>query len=193
MKGLKQKSGTNKTMQINRTFALVCFGALSFGAIVFAQSFTNKPFFEAASIKVVANENFPADLGCEIFVGPKGSPYFRAEGKQSQVKAVTLESTGAGPAVSLVRIEGKTNSYALYVFTEDTEGKIVGLFDLNMDGVWDVKRTPTQKQKDFIFFDNQWVAVARIDGLLSAKPVAEGPAGHYEFRGGMWKHKSINF
>lgn len=173
-------------MRSNKVFILVGIGALLFSVMVFAQSLVNKPLFEAKSIKVVANDNFPQDLECEVFVGPKATPYFHVEGKQNQFRSAQIEFQNAGPIVSVVRKEGETNSYALYLFSEDTEGKVFGLFDLNMDGVWDVKRTPTRNQKNFILFDSQWVAVSRIDGLLSVKPIAEGQGVHYEFHG-VWK------
>lgn len=174
-------------MRKNKGFILFCLGGMVLSSVVLAQSLTDKPLFEADSIKVVANNKFPKDLECEIFVGPKGLPYFRAEGEQNQVKKFTIETVGSGPAISMLRKEGGTNSYILALFTEDTEGRVLMFLDFNSDGVWDVKRTPTQEQKNFIFVGNQWVAVARIDGLLSAKPVAEGQGGRYEFHGGVWK------
>ena len=173
-------------MRINKIFVLLCFGAVSFGATVLAQSLTNKPLFEAESIKVVANEKFPEDLECEIFAGPKGSPFFRMEGKQSQVKTASIESSGAGPTVSLVQKGKQTNSYTLYLFSEDAEGKVFGLFDLNCDGTWDVKRTPTRTEKNFILFQGQWLAVDSINGLDSEIPTAEKAGKRYMFQG-VWK------
>jgi hypothetical protein len=172
---------------MNKIFVLFCFGILSCDAIGRAQSLTNKPLFEADSIKVVANEKFPNDLESEIFVGPKGSPYFYTEGKQSQLHAATIEmSADASTSISVVQKEGETNSYALYLFSYDAEGKTLGLFDLNMDGTWDVKRTPTRTQKNFILFQSQWFAVDRIDGLLSKTPTAKSGSTNFMFQG-IWK------
>ena len=173
-------------MQMNKAYILVGVGASLFSVIVLAQSLGNKPLFETESVKIVANANFPKDLECEVFVGAAGTPYFHVEGKQNQLRSAQIEFQNADTIVSVVRKEAETNSFALYLFSEDTEGKVLGLFDLNMDGVWDVKRTPTRDQKNFIFFENQWVAVSRIDGLLSAKPTAEGQGFRYEFHG-VWK------
>jgi hypothetical protein len=183
-KELKKNSDIKlrKAMQTNKFIMLVCIGVLSFGLTLIGQSLTNKPLFETESIKVVANEEFPKDLESEIFIGPKGSPYFTAEGTSNQLKAVRLESIGAGPVVSMVQKEGETNSYILYLFTGNAEG----FFDLNVDGIWDVKKTPTQNQKIFIFFQGQWLAVDKIDGLLSKTPTAKSGDKKYAFQG-VWQ------
>ncbi len=174
-------------MRINKIFVLFCLGILSCSANVRAQSLTNKPLLEADSIKVVTNEKFPNDLECEIFVGPKGSPYFYTEGKQSQLHAASIEmSADASTSISVVQKEGETNAYALYLFSYDAEGKTFGLFDLNMDGTWDVKRTPTRSQRNFILFESQWLAVDRIDGLLSKTPTAKSGDRQFIFQGN-WK------
>ena len=174
-------------MKTNKSFTFLCFGILLVESTVFAQSLTNKPIFETNSIKVVTNDKFPQDMESEIFVGPKGSPYFSTEGTNNQLHAASVEmSADASTSISVVQKEGETNSYALYLYSYNAAGKVFGLFDLNMDGVWDVKRTPTRQQKNFIFLDNHWVVVTRIDGLLSANPTAEGQGIHYEFQNS-WK------
>jgi hypothetical protein len=81
----------------------------------------------------------------------------------------------------MLRKEGQTNSYALDLFTYDKDGKVLMVFDLNMDGVWDVKRTPTRNEKNFILFQDHWLAVDRIDGLLSETPIAEKAGKRYVF------------
>jgi hypothetical protein len=133
------------------------------------------------SIKILADDKFPEDLNCEIFVGPNGAPHFHTAGQRTQLKTAAID-IDLGPSVSVVRTEGQANRYALYLFHEDNEGKVVGLFDLNFDGVWDVKKCPTRKQ-NFIFVAGQWIQVARIDGLLSATPTAEAQGIRYQFRG----------
>jgi hypothetical protein len=173
-------------MQTLRGLICVIIGALAMSVIGDGQTLTNKPLFEANSIRVVGNERFPEDIECEIFVGPKGSPYFHIEGERDRVKAARIEFGGSGPVVSVVQKEGAPVTYALYLFYLDTEGKVTTLFDLNMDGVWDVKRTPTRKEKNFIFLYNNWVGVERIDGLLSAKPTTDVQGVPYEFNGA-WK------
>jgi len=169
-------------MRINKFLILICAGFFIFGLTLPAQSLTNKPLFETEFIKVVANEKFPEDLESEIFVGPKGSPYFSTEGTANRLKAVRLESMGTGPVVSMVQKEGETNSYILYLFTGNAEG----FFDLNVDGIWDVKKTPTQNQKNFILFKGEWLAVDKIDGLLSKAPTAKSGDKQYLFQGA-WK------
>ena len=173
-------------MKTHKIIAIFCFGILWTGKIVLAQGLTNQPIFETNSIKVVTNEKFPQDLESEIFVGPKGSPYFHSEGTQSKLESAEISLGGTNPSICVFQKGNETNSYVLYLFTSDAEGKVLGLFDLNMDGVWDVKRTPTREQKNFIFFDNLWVAVIKIDGLKSANPTAEAKGIHYEFRNS-WK------
>jgi hypothetical protein len=70
----------------------------------------------------------------------------------------------------------------LYLFTGNAEG----FFDLNVDGIWDVKKTPTQNQKNFILFKGEWLAVDKIDGLLSKAPTAKSGDKQYLFQGA-WK------
>ncbi|MGH7991143.1 MAG: hypothetical protein ACREDS_13255, partial [Limisphaerales bacterium] len=71
-------------------------------------------------------------------------------------------------------------------FTEDSEGKVLMFLDFNLDGVWDVKRTPTREQKNYIFFQGQWLAVDRIGGLLSKTPNAKSGNKQFVFQG-TWK------
>ena len=173
-------------MKTNKAFIILCLGICWGNSTVFAQTLTDKPVFETNSIKVVVNEKFPQDLESEVFVGPKNSPYFRVEGKQSKLKSAEIDLGAANPSISVLSKENETNSYVLYLFTMDADGKVLGLFDLNMDGVWDVKRTPTREQKNFILLDNHWVAVEKIEGIRSKKPIAEGNGVRYEFQNG-WK------
>ena len=165
---------------------------LSMVSTICAQTLTNKPIFETESLKVVVNGGFRTNLNCEIFVGtnrvpyPNGSPYFSAEGTSNQLEVVDFEFVGSGPVVGAIRKKDGTNSYILHLFTEDVERKVVSFFDLNFDGTWDVKKTPTRSPKNFILFQGQWLVVDEIDGLLSRRPTAKQGDKKYVFLE-MWK------
>jgi len=68
----------------------------------------------------------------------------------------------------------------LYLFTSDAEGKILCEFDLDFDGVWDVKESPTRHMK-YIFFEKDWLEVDEIKDRNSEKPTATKGDRRYEF------------
>ncbi len=174
----------DQPMCSKRYLFIMCTAALLIGAAVLAANSKQKVLVEQNSLRILAGDKFPEELDCEIYVGQNGFPHFRTEGPHRRMKSASIE-IDLGPSVSVIRKEGEGNSYLLYLFFEDEEGKVVGLFDLNFDGTWDVKKSPTRK-KNFILVDGEWIEVARIDGILSTKPIAEGQGVRYEFRGN-WK------
>jgi hypothetical protein len=158
---------------------------------------------ERESLKVLTAGNFPKDLASEIYIGPTRSlPWFTAEGRHGRVETASIEVIdttntegdikdssqavlGKGTVrstISVLRKEGVKDSYVLYLFSEDRDGKVFGLFDLNFDGQWDVKKTPTWEKQNFIFVGSEWLEVDRIDGLQSTKPTAVRGAIRYEFQ-----------
>ena len=173
-----------------KILVVFCIGNYFFEPGVYAQNLTNEPVFETNSIRVVTNARFPEDLESELFIGPKASPFIAVQGTKNKLKSVAIDMGQAPfsviPSITVYPREGETNSYVLYFFNTDADGKLFTLHDLNMDGVWDVKSTPTREQKNYIFMDNHWVAVTKIGGLLSLNPKAEAPGVHYEFHDG-WK------
>lgn len=157
------------------------------------------------SIKVIAAENFPESMACDIYLGqPRDLPWISIEGKEGLVEDATIHLIDASksettkgrtsilnkgvtmPSVSVVRKETERESYILCFFLEDRDGKTVALFDFNLDGQWDVKKTPTREQRAFIFIENGWHEVDGIDALRSAKPIAKRGGSKFEFEE-IWK------
>ena len=75
----------------------------------------------------------------------------------------------------------------LSFFSEDKGKKLFAIFDLDCDGQWDVKKTPTKEKKTFIWFGNEWLDVDKVDGLLSPEPTATKGEKEFEFHRGKWK------
>jgi hypothetical protein len=165
-------------------FALV-FGLLV-AFVVFAQNFKSRVLVEKESVKVVGAETFPKDLSCEIYIGPQMHPHFQTEGGNGQIKTATIDAN-LSTSVSLLRKDTEDEAYALYFFSEDKERKVFGLFDLNLDGQWDVKKSPTRKAVNFIFLRGEWFEVDKIEGLLSKTPSALRDGKQYKFDGSRWK------
>ncbi len=164
-------------------------------------------------LKVLATDRFPGDLTCEIFLGEDISvPWFRCEGKLHRVEAVAMElsensqkkpiseTNGANrgraglnrrrTTITALRKEGDSEAYVLYLFTEDADGKAIAFFDLNLDGQWDVKRTPTLKDTVFIAIEGEWMSVIKVDGIQTSRPTASSQAVSYVFQN-EWK-KDVN-
>jgi hypothetical protein len=145
--------------------------------------------YEREPLKVVGSKTFPMDLSCEIFLGETQIPSFSIQGKLGRIETKTV-NINQESSVSVLRKIGDKESYVLYLFSEDQDGKVVGMFDLNLDGEWDVKKTPTRDQKNFIRIGAQWHEVDSIDGLTLQTPTAVKGASNYEFRG-KWVPLSI--
>ena len=155
---------------------------LVFALVVFAQNNGNRILFQGESLKVVVDKQFPNVLDSEIHVGSKHYPYFRTEGDQNGIKHAEID-INLQTAVSFVRKETEDESYVLYFFSVDRDGKVFGLFDLNQDGHWDVKKCPTSKEKNFIWLRDEWFEVDKIEGLLSKMPTAVKGEKQYRFDG----------
>jgi hypothetical protein len=168
-----------KTKHIVVTLGL---GFLSVVSVVFAQNLKSRVLIEKESIKVIGGETFPKDLDCAIYVGPEEHPHFLVEGPHGRITAARID-VNLYSAVSVMRKDTQTEAYALYLFSMDTDGKVFGLFDLNMDGQWDVRKTPTRKEKNFIWLRGEWFKVDKIDGLYSQVPTATSEGKQYQFKG----------
>jgi hypothetical protein len=136
------------------------------------------------SLKVVAAKAFPKDLACEIFVGAAKNPSFRTTGVDGRVERATIDLGLKGPAVSIWRRATDPPSYFLYLFL-DQPNVLTALFDLNLDGEWDVKKTPNNK-KQFIRMKNEWVEVDQVDGMASEKTTAARGKTQFVFDKDKW-------
>lgn len=167
-------------MKSKHLFLTMGGSLLLIGSAVLAQTLKPRVLVERDSLKVTGSETFPHDLSCEIFVGPRRYPHFSTEGKSNLLKTLAID-VNLATTVSVVRKETENEAYVLYLFSEDDEGKVFGLFDLNLDGEWDVKKQSTRRRNS-ILVNKTWVEVERIDGLLSSTPTAVSDKGRYVFR-----------
>ena len=136
--------------------------------------------FENGPLRIFCSDKFPEDWASEIHVGARLFPYFSVEGKTNQPKSLCINHD-LGGSVSIVRKQTKEESYLLFLFTSDEDGHILCLFDLNIDGIWDVKESSTLKKK-YIFVENHWLEVDKIEGRNSDKPTAIKGSQHYQFK-----------
>jgi hypothetical protein len=135
------------------------------------------------SLKVVAAQSFPQDLACEIFVGPPGEPEFVTKGGGGQIEKASVDLGVGRPSVSFVRRETRQRSYVLYLFLDRPGQPVSGLFDLNLDGEWDVRKVPP---KLFIRVGAEWVEVDSIDGLTAEKTTAVRGTTQFLFDKDKW-------
>ncbi len=189
--------GENR-MRHKRLCMFVAFVLLLSSSAVLSQVVGTRVLLQGPSIKVLAADTFPKDLSCEIYVGGSvlptallhGSvtPSFSTEGRDGRLETATL-MLGLRASVSARRKAGAKEAYILTLFTEDRERKVVALYDLDIDGQWDVKKTPTRDRKNFIRLDAQWLEVDKIDGLRSDHVTAVLKGTRFAFREGKW-HRS---
>lgn len=148
-----------------------------------------KMLFEKGSLKVSADSSESNHL-YQIFMGDSYFPYFEADvlntGGAEQTKILDI-NVNIDTTVSLIRKNTKEISYALTFFSEDEDQKIFMLFDLNMDGQWDMKDNPTRSEnRSLIYLNGEWLSVDKNDNHLSDLPVAWKKDIRYEFRDGKW-------
>ena len=117
----------------------------------------------------------------------KGSLRVSANSSESnQIKILDIK-VNIDTSVSLVKKNTKEVSYALTFFSEDEDQKIFMLFDLNMDGQWDMRVNPTRSEnRSLIYLDGEWLSVDKKENLLSDLPLAWKNDTRYEFRDGKW-------
>jgi hypothetical protein len=153
-------------------------------AYVLGQSVPSRLIIDTQGIRVTADDDFPRSLAVEITVGPESYPCFRTRGGQRlDAAAIDISKNSSVSVLAKVRGEG----FVLYFFSEDSDGRVFGLFDLNVDGHWDVKRSPTRDDKQFILLRGQWLCVDIIDGLLDESPVAKTGGKVYGFTKSGWE------
>lgn len=165
-------------------------------SVVSSQVLKPRVLLEREALKVVVADTFPKDLSCEVYLGSfdaginvlgsKQLAIFEAEGKNGRIEKAEIH-IGAASSISVIRNDPDKDSYMLFLFTKDEDGKILALFDLNLDGEWDVKKTFTiKKQQHFIRMENNWFEVDKIEGLPSNRPTATRGRTQYMFRK-QWK------
>lgn len=166
-------------------FVPIVLFALLVGSVISSQTDATRVLVERQSLEVLATGMFPKDLACEIHVGPKTSPYFVTTGGNERIEMALIRTPDVGgPSVSLVRRDTDKPSYFLHLLFDDKNGKVVSLFDLNVDGQWDVKKTT--KDGTIIYMEGKWVNVDEINSLMAIKPVATKGDKRFEFDG-MWQ------
>lgn len=154
-------------------------------SIAAAQAPEYRTVVDVPSLTVKAKDDFPHSLSIEVSVGPKPFPYFRTEGRQ-QIDTATID-INAETSVSVLSKDGGENAFILYLFSEDDGGRVFGIFDLDCDGTWDVKRTPTKDVKQFILYEDCWLAVDAIDDLRRRDPTATKDGQVFEFSKSAWR------
>ena len=113
-------------------------------------------------------------------LGSKDVPIFEAEGKNGRIKNATLH-VGFTSSIIVFRKDAEKDSYVLNLFLSGKKGEISSLFDLNMDGKWDVKMLPL-KPKKYILVENKWVEINKIVGLRSKNPTATNGRKKFVFK-----------
>jgi hypothetical protein len=135
------------------------------------------------SLKVVVANTFPKDMSCEINVGPNKEITYLTKGDDGRVNSARIDLGVGRPAVSLLRKEGHQTSYVLYLFLEEKPGQhLVALFDLDLDGEWDVKKT----EKQYIRLGSEWVEVDQVEGITAEKTTAARGTRRFLFDKRKW-------
>ena len=148
-----------------------------------------KMLFEKGSLKV-ADDSSGSNYLYQIYMGDSYFPYFEADifnSSGSEQTRILDINVNIDTSVSLIRKNTKEISYALTFFSEDEDQKIFMLFDLNMDGQWDMRDNPTRSEsRSLIYLNGEWLSVDKNENRLSDLPVAWKNDVRYEFRNGKW-------
>ncbi len=171
-----------------RFFAVACCLVVLVGtAVAFSPIVLTNVLVDRPALKIVAAENFPKDLGCEVEVGSERSPKsvsFRTDGKDGTIKLASMY-IGVDSIVMAERKDTKDESHILRAMLTDAAGKVFHIYDFNCDGEWDARIGPREglNVPRFIHFGTEWLRVDRVDALLSARPTATAGNVNYEFDG----------
>ena len=134
---------------------------------------------EKGPLRIFAPEDFPTNLDCEIHVGSHLYPSFRANGQTNELTRAAID-LGVLDCVTVLRKQTTNTTYLLMFLSTDEDGKIFSQFDLNLDGVWDVKESRT-RNKQYISFEKDWLEVDEIKNRNSERPTATKGGKRYEF------------
>jgi hypothetical protein len=163
------------------TAALLAQDATEIGQEAVAAVSFPRVLAQADSLKVVSHDEFPKDLSTEIQIGSQPFPNFSTEGRNGMLQSATI-NVNAGTRITVLRQEG--DGSVLMMFSQDSQGKVFALFDLDLDGQWDVKKTPTKPEKNFIWQNGNWKSVDMAIGITSKEPTATVGHEHYKFHHG---------
>ena len=156
--------------------------ALAFGLppIALTNVLLDKP-----GIVVVAADDFPKTMACQIKLGSELGYRFRADGDEGKIKSAQI-NIDLTSTVLAVRRKTKKESYALILFLIDRDRNGVSLYDLNCNGEWVVKKMATKEIKNYIRIGADWLPVDDIDDVLVDAPKAKRGNERYQFDG-VWK------
>ncbi|HZZ72083.1 MAG TPA: hypothetical protein VFE24_07500 [Pirellulales bacterium] len=135
-------------------------------------------------LKILVGTNFPSDP-CFDIVLKRHSNLSVTVDSDNGIGSVAINVTPQ-TGLSVYQSQGKNQRPVASLFTENHEGQTLALYDLDMDGQWDVKKTPTMDVKCSIWIDTQWLEVDSIQDLMSSNVKAIKGNSEFEFHGS-WK------
>ena len=135
---------------------------------------------EKAPLRVFTPEDSSTNFDYEIHVGSRLFPGFTAEGRTNELKRAAID-LGVSDAIAVLRKETTNVSYMLMLFSSDENGKLFSQFDLNIDGVWDVRHMATSDET-YIFFEKEWLKVDQISDRNGERPIALRRGTRFEFK-----------
>ncbi len=143
----------------------------------------SKILVKEKGVTIIADESFPDNLESEIHIG-HGLMHFRTEGEKGEISTAIIDVDLRRSVVVSLNESGKP---ILHLFFMDSEGEVVSLFDLNFDGIWDVRKKT--KGKSYIFMEGEWMQVDRLGSLTVDAPEATLNKIHFRFAGN-WERLS---
>lgn len=171
-------------------FALLCFSVTASVPPDLANILIDRE-----GLKITATRNFPKDLACDITFGSEKNSRFHAEGAHGKISIAMvnvdsnpLERGNHNRSVAVVRKQTEKELYVLEYSALDDDGKGYVLYDLNCNGEWDVKLTPSRQEQAFIRVANEWLRVDSVIGILATNPSAVVGSVKYAFAG-RWTRK----
>jgi len=141
---------------------------------------------ERDSLKILAHDGFPKVMDCNIYLGNLLIPLVDASGKDGMVDDARI-NVDIDSSVGMILRDRERELRGIMLFFHDFEGKAVALFDLNIDGIWDIKKTPTRVPANFIWFRGDWLEVNEISGITSSKTKASSNIRQFEFIEQGWR------
>jgi hypothetical protein len=167
-------------MKTPMLLAATCCFVFAFCLPALPQTIKTRVLVKTDSLIVHGADDFPRDLSCDITVGQGPYPTFATTGKKGAIESAAIH-VDVNSMVSASRKDSKEESWFLSLFCSRADRPFV-LFDLNMDGEWDVKMIPSGAAKgNFIWLNGGWVEVEEIEGLKSASPKTSKDGRHYVF------------
>lgn len=138
------------------------------------------------SLKVIASDDFPRRLSCQIHVGKEPLPCFHTDGEHGRITDATVY-VSLKSSVSLLRHDGENGKFTMCFSTLDSKGKLVMLYDVNCDGIWDIR---CQVEESSIHLYDEWLDVDQVCGQLTSAPSAVRGKTWYDFQPGNGRWQS---